>query len=114
WAGGTVILNASPAASSAQRLAAAQARTASAGAVQAKAMGKARYPGTPMANPYRAYPPSCAADPLPDDSGGNGVILSQDLPLYTKDQNGRAAPETVKVTLWRVACSSGNSKTPYN
>lgn len=106
-----------PAASRQQRLetaAAAQVRQAQAKTAGLKAMGTSLTPGTPQANPYRAYPPSCAADPLPDASGSNGVILSQDLPLYTKDANGRTTPETVKVTLWRIACSSGNSKTPYN
>ncbi len=117
WAEGSVDLIASPATSGAQRLAtlaSTQARATSAKPAQAKAMGNARYPGTPMANPYRAYPPSCGSDPLPDASGSTGVILSQDLPLYTKDQNGRTTPETVKVTLWRIACSSGNTSTPYN
>ncbi len=116
-AAGLVTVETAPAASAAQRLAtvaAAQARAQDARSRDAKAMGSTRYPGTPMANAYRAYPPSCASDPLPDASGNTGVVLSRDLPLYTKDQNGRVTPETVRITLWRIACSSGNTKTPYN
>lgn len=117
FAAGDVSVQQAPAASRQQRLetaAAAQIRQAQTKAAALKAMGNARTPGTPQANPYRAYPPSCAADPLPDASGSNGVVFSQNLPLYTKDANGRTSPETVKVTLWRIACSSGNSQTPYN
>lgn len=116
-AAGLVTIETAPAASAAQRLAtvaAAQARAQDPRTHGAKAMGNTRYPGTPMANAYRAYPPSCASDPLPDASGNTGVVLSRDLPLYTKDQNGRVTPESVRITLWRIACSSGNTKTPYN
>lgn len=114
---GLATIESAPAVSAAQRMAsvvAAQARTQAARTQGAKAMGSMHYPGTPMANAYRAYPPSCGADPLPDASGGNGTVLSRDLPLYTKGENGRVTPETVKVTLWRIACSSSHAETPYN
>ncbi len=84
--------------------------------VHAKAMGQNVYPGVPMANPYRAYPPSCAAYPLPDTASGpaNGVY-STSVPLYTRDPAGNAQPpEIVTITLWRMACSSTRSLTPYN
>jgi hypothetical protein len=79
-----------------------------------KAMGTNVYPGTPLANEFRAYPPSCAAWPLPNKSSG-GVVSTARLPLYTRNSSGQAvAPETVTVTLWRLACSSTGDHTPYN
>ena len=79
-----------------------------------KAMGSNTFPGTPLANPYRAYPPSCAAYPLPDAASG-GVVTTARMPLYSRDSNGSGiSPETVTVTIWRIACSSSGSLTPYN
>ena len=79
-----------------------------------KAMGTQIYPGTPGANAFRAYPPSCAADPLPDKS--SGPTSSKRVPLYTTDgdQNNEYAPEMVTVTVWRIACSSSGNTPPYN
>lgn len=71
-------------------------------------------PGVRLANPYRAYPPSCAADPLPDTPSG-GLIVSQQMQLYTRDSAGTPyTPETVTITIWRLPCSSSGNLTPYN
>ena len=45
-----------------------------------KVAGTQRRPGTPMANAFRAYPPSCAADPLPDQP--SGPTWTAVVPLY--------------------------------
>ncbi len=97
------------------RLATARIAAVTPGA-HAKAMGQYVYPGTPMANPFRAYPPSCAAYPLPDKASGPASgIFSTRLPLYTRTADGTAQPpETVTITLWRIACSSTGLHTPYN
>lgn len=69
--------------------------------------------GPRIANPYRAYPPSCLADPLPDTASGPATTFQ--MPLYTRDSGGNPmTPETVTVTLWRMACSSSGNLTPYN
>jgi hypothetical protein len=69
--------------------------------------------GPRIANPYRAYPPSCLADPLPDTASGPATTFT--MPLYTRDSGGNPmTPETVTVTLWRMACSSSGNTTPYN
>ncbi len=95
------------------QLASARATASRPRVQQAKAMGQYVYPGAPMANPYRAYPPSCAAYPLPDKA--SGPTYSTRLPLYTRDADGNAkTPETVTITLWRIACSSSGADTPYN
>lgn len=95
------------------KLSAARAQHAQ-GASQPKVMGSDTYPGTPMANPYRAYPPSCAAYALPDHASG-GAISSARVPLYSRDSGGNAvSPETVTITIWRIACSSSHDATPYN
>jgi len=80
----------------------------------AKTMGSYTGSGSPFANEYRAYPPSCAAWPLPDASSGSPV--SKRMALYSRDAGGNVVtPETVTVTLWRVPCSSsGADNLPYN
>jgi hypothetical protein len=78
---------------------------------RAKAMGNSTYPGSPQANPFRAYPPSCAADPLPDKA--SGPYFSKQVPLYVPLIGG-ATTETVTVTVWRLACSSTGNPTTYN
>lgn len=79
-----------------------------------KAQGNSSYPGTPMANPYRAYPPSCAAYPLPDKA--SGPYWQAQLPLYTKSgaTGATVTSEYVTATVWRIACSSSGDQTPYN
>ena len=84
--------------------------------LQPKVMGDQTYPGSPGANAFRAYPPSCAADPLPTEaSGTTDTIWSGRVPLYATDPSGNNAyTETVTVTVWRLACSSSGYPTPYN
>lgn len=78
-----------------------------------KAMGSDVYPGTPLANEFRAYPPSCAAWPLPDKA--SGPTQTARVRLYTRNSAGQVLnPETVTITLWRIACSSSGTETPYN
>lgn len=81
---------------------------------RAKAQGSNTYPGTPLANEYRAYPPSCAAWPLPNRFSGQ--TWSARVPLFARNANtgGSAGTETVTITIWRVACSSSGADTPYN
>jgi hypothetical protein len=84
------------------------AQTAGVNAVEANTLS-----GPRIANPYRAYPPSCLADPLPDTK--SGPFTQFQMPLYTRDTNGTAmTPETVTITIWRMACSSSGNLTPYN
>jgi hypothetical protein len=83
-----------------------------AGTASAKAMGNSSYPGSPQANAFRAYPPSCAADPLPDKA--SGPYYSAQVPLFVPLANGGGTTETVTVTVWRLACSSSGTKTLYN
>jgi hypothetical protein len=69
--------------------------------------------GPRIANPYRAYPPNCLADPLPTTY--SGPHTSFQMQLYTRDALGAPmTPETVTVTIWRMACSSSGNHTPYN
>lgn len=70
--------------------------------------------GPRVANPYRAYPPSCGVYPLPDSPSG-GFIQSVTVSLYTRDGSGNPGnPEDATFTFWRVACSSSGFETPYN
>ena len=82
-------------------------------AVQPKVMGNFPLTSMPVANPSRAYPPSCLADPLPDQA--SGPTYRKNMKLYTTSSDGQpVSPETVTVTLWRIACSSsGNTAPPY-
>ncbi len=82
--------------------------------VSTKAATATYYPDTPHANGYRTYPPSCAADPLPDSP--SGPLLAQErIPLYARDTTtGDAFAENVTLTIWRLACSSSTQLTPYN
>jgi hypothetical protein len=69
--------------------------------------------GPRVANPYRSYPPSCLADPLPDQP--SGPTNSFQMELYTRNTAGeQQTSETVTVFLWRVACSSSGFLRPYN
>jgi hypothetical protein len=69
--------------------------------------------GPRIANPFRAYPPSCLADPLPTTP--THALASFPMQLYSRDDLGNPAnPETVQITLWRVPCSSSGNHTPYN
>ena len=82
-------------------------------AKRAKVQGNNRYPGTPLANEFRAYPPSCAAWPLPDKPSGQ--TWTARLPLYAYSSATQTfGTETVTLTVWRIACSSSGAETPYN
>jgi hypothetical protein len=81
-------------------------------AMHPKVMGSQTYPGSPTANPFRAYPPSCAADPLPDLA--SGTTWSARVPLLATDNNGTLYTENVTVTVWRLACSSSGHAMTYN
>jgi hypothetical protein len=83
------------------------------GVTAPKATGDQVLPGTPMANPFRAYPPSCAADPLPDEF--SGPVYQATVPLFARAADGSDTfTEDVEVTVWRLACSSSGSATDYN
>ena len=83
-----------------------------------KAAGASIAPGTPMANAYRSYPPSCAAYPLPDKPSGpaySGVAAALANPML--DSNNAwvfTATENLTVTVWRLPCSSSGASVPYN
>jgi hypothetical protein len=69
--------------------------------------------GPRLANAFRAYPPSCSADPLPTEP--TGPFYSADMPLYTRDGAGNSyTPEVVTIYIWRMACSSTGNLAPYN
>lgn len=79
----------------------------------AKAAGTNERPGTPQVNPFRAYPPSCAAYPLPNKP--SGLAVSQRVVLYkTNHSRNVSLTEEVTVTIWRVPCSSSGSETRYS
>ncbi|MEO5622026.1 MAG: hypothetical protein ABJB02_02935 [Dokdonella sp.] len=88
------------------------AAPATSGLVQPKVMGSQTQPGTPAANPFRAYPPSCAADPLPDRASGPTVTAR--VPLYALDSLNQGHVEMATVSVWRLPCSSSGTATPYN
>jgi hypothetical protein len=69
--------------------------------------------GPRVANEFRAYPPSCLADPLPTTP--THALASFPMQLYSRDNLGQPVdPETVQITLWRVPCSSSGNLMPYN
>jgi hypothetical protein len=80
-----------------------------------KVTGTSVYPGTPGANAFRAYPPSCAADPLPDNWQTSTPTYTSPVTLYARDNPPTTSYlETVNVTVWRIACSSSSAPTTYN
>lgn len=81
-------------------------------AVQPKVMGDYPLTSMPVANPSRAYPPSCLADPLPDKSMGPTYRKNMKLYTVSGSTGNPVSPETVTVTLWRIACSSSESTAP--
>ena len=69
-------------------------------------------PGQPQVNPVRAYPPSCLADPLPDTP--SGPRYTRNVPLAALNPStGSYVLEDVTITLWRVACSSADSRPEF-
>lgn len=62
-------------------------------------------PSQPFSNAYRAYPPSCLADPLPFNS--SGPLYSKVVRLATFNPNtSQFGAEDVNITFWRIPCSS--------
>ncbi|MGH8174011.1 MAG: hypothetical protein ACREPX_12795 [Rhodanobacteraceae bacterium] len=95
------------------KLAAKGPRAAAANAGNGTTAVNTTVSGPRLANPFRAYPPSCAADPLPTEP--TGPYYSADMPLYTRDDSGNSyTPEVVTIYIWRMACSSSGSLAPYN
>lgn len=76
-----------------------------------KVTGNNERPGTPQANKLRAYPPSCAANALPDKP--SGPVYSKDVTLLAANET-QYVTETVKVTVWRLSCSSSGLPTRYS
>ncbi len=61
----------------------------------------------PYANPYREYPPSCMADPLP--TVPSGPVYSKIITLAAYNYEYGWAREDVEVMIWRVPCSSSGN-----
>lgn len=59
----------------------------------------------PYANPYRTYPPSCMADPLPITPTGPIWSRTMDMASYAYNLGGWVR-EPVTITVWRMPCSS--------
>lgn len=79
-------------------------------AMPAKVAGTTTAVGTPMVNGFRSYPPSCAANPLPDKP--SGTTWSATVPTYAVTNVG-STTENLVVTVWRIACSSSGAAMPY-
>jgi hypothetical protein len=62
----------------------------------------------PRVNPHAAYPPSCLADPLPDQTSGPTYTTTANLAAYNRI-NGTTVLEGVTIRIWRIACSSADS-----
>lgn len=62
----------------------------------------------PYANPYRTYPPSCMADPLPSTPTGPLYQMQVDMPSFNITLGGYVR-EQATVTIWRVPCSSSTN-----
>ena len=63
-------------------------------------------PALPRINPLAAYPPSCMADPLPDQVSGPSYSRNVTLAAYNRSTDQVDSTEIVTITIWRVACSS--------
>lgn len=63
-------------------------------------------PALPSINPLAAYPPSCMADPLPDQPSGPTYNQNVSLAAYNGNTGQVDSTEIVTITIWRVACSS--------
>jgi hypothetical protein len=82
-------------------------RASRAGAKSANTVTSAT-PGLPRANPLRTYPPSCLADPLPDQTSGPTYNQSVSLAAFNTNTQQVDSTETVTIKVWRVACSSSD------
>ncbi len=63
-------------------------------------------PALPRINTLAAYPPSCLADPLPDQASGPTYSRNVSLAAYNGNTGQVDSTEIVTITIWRVACSS--------
>ena len=63
-------------------------------------------PALPRINTLAAYPPSCLADPLPDQASGPTYNRNVSLAAYNGNTGQIDSTEIVTITIWRVACSS--------
>lgn len=64
-------------------------------------------PGLPRLNPLAVYPPSCLADPLPDQTSGPTYSQNVSLAAYNGNTGNVDSTEIVTIRVWRVACSTG-------
>lgn len=83
----------------------------------AKAVGNTPTVGTPMVNTYRAYPPSCAAYPLPDRPSVpayTGIVAALANPVISPNGIYFSTTESLSITVWRMPCSSSGASVPYN
>lgn len=83
----------------------------------AKVVGSTATAGTPMANSYRAYPPSCASYPLPDRPSVpayTGIVSALANPVVTASGIYFSTSESLAITVWRLPCSSSGAGVPYN
>lgn len=86
-------------------------------AMSAKTVGSTPTAGTPMVSAYRAYPPSCAAYPLPDKPTGpiySTTIAALANPVIATSGIFFSTTESLTVTVWRLPCSSSGANVPYN
>lgn len=63
-------------------------------------------PGLPRINTLTPYPPSCLADPLPDQSSGPAYSQNVSLAAFNSGTGQVDSSEIVNITVWRVACST--------
>ena len=74
-----------------------------------------------VSNSYRAYPASCFSDTLPSTANAIEplpVAPAAATPTYSRTvtlaTNSQNTTEDVRITIWRVACSSSGDKLSYN
>lgn len=84
------------------------------GVAPPKVEGNQAAPGTPAANAYRAYPPSCASDPLPNKT--TAPVYSINMPFWARKPSdlSHGYLENVTVSVWRLPCSNSGAATRYN
>jgi hypothetical protein len=93
------------------RILAAQRRIESfAAATESKSASNPAASALPGASPYRVYPPSCLAAPLPDVPSGPTYSTTLNLAAYKQSDNSYLLEE-VTVIVWRIACSSSATPT---
>lgn len=83
----------------------------------AKVVGSTPTVGTPMVSTYRAYPPSCAAYPLPDRPSVpayTGIVAALANPVVGASGIYFSTTESLSITVWRMPCSSSGASVPYN